>query len=181
MQKNYRFSKNLEGTVLIVGIQIWRYNLIIARTLRSPPPCMGGGGLTPSSFSSCISAKVRWLWIAVKKSPYLALAFSKLVLDDVKVEILLISWHFVVIFWLWPQPPIHWHPHFFGILKVLRWYTSEPSLIYIWYIVLEFWIFKCFYTSRKYNFRLLLVGFLDLTHWNVIEFVWNFEQWCNTT
>ena len=32
-------------------------------------------------------------------------AFSKMVLDDVKVEIFLISWHFLVVFWLRPTCP----------------------------------------------------------------------------
>ena len=37
----------------------------------------------------------------------ISLAFSKMVLDDVKVEILLISLHFLVVVWLHPYPPIH--------------------------------------------------------------------------
>ena len=36
-----------------------------------------------------------------------SLALSELVLDDAKVKILLVSWHFLVIFWLRPHPPIH--------------------------------------------------------------------------
>ena len=48
----------------------------------------------------------------------ISLPFSKLVLDDVKAEILLISWHFLVIFWLRPPPIRSLTPSFFGILKV---------------------------------------------------------------
>ena len=59
MQKNYRFSKKQEGTVLnTVGVQI---------LTRSPPPY---GGLTPL-FLKLHEAKVRWLWMAVKKYPSL--------------------------------------------------------------------------------------------------------------
>ena len=70
---------------------------------------------------------------------------------------------------------------FFGILKVFRWCISGTSFIYVWFAVHKFWNFKCFHTSRKYNFRLLLVGFIDVTHRNVVKFIWNFEQWCNAT
>ena len=77
-------------------------------------------------------------------------------------------------------PPAHsLAPSLFGMLKVFRWYKYSPSFIYVWLIiVLEFWNFKCFHTSRKYSFRLLLGGFLDVTHWNVVKFVLNFDQ-CN--
>ena len=77
-------------------------------------------------------------------------------------------------------PPIHsLTPSCFGKLKVFRWYISGPSFIYAWFVVLEFWNFKCFNTSRKYNFRLLLGGFLEVTHWNMVKLVWNFDQWYN--
>ena len=61
----------------------------------------------------------------------ISLAFSKLVLDDVKVEILLISWHFLVVFWFRPQPTHSLTPSLFGMLKVFRWYKYGPSFIYI--------------------------------------------------
>ena len=81
------FSKNQAGRVLItVGVQVWRYKFILERstpvshpTVNAPPPSSG-----------YVNAKVRWLWMAVKSisiSIYY-LVFSKLVLDDVKVNIL---------------------------------------------------------------------------------------------
>ena len=73
-------------------------------------------------------------------------------------------------------PPTHLlTPSCFGIFNVFRWYISGPSFIYVWFVVLELWKFKCFRTSKKYNFRLLLGSFLDVTHWNVVKFVWNFD------
>ena len=80
-------------------------------------------------------------------------------------------------------PPAHsLTPSLFAMLKVFRWYKYGLSFIYVWlFVVLEFWNFTCFHTSRKYSFRLLLCGFLDVTHWNVVKFVWNFDQWCNAT
>ena len=52
------------------------------------------------------------------------LAFSKLVLN-VKVKFLLISWHFLVVFWLpHPHPPIHWNPRFC--------YIKGIQLVHIW-------------------------------------------------
>ena len=59
----------------------------------------------------------------------------------------------------------------FCIFKVFRWYTSGPSFTYVWFLVLEFLDLKCFHTTRKYNFRLLLSVFLNVTHWNVLKFV----------
>ena len=70
MQKNYRFSKKQEGTVL-----------------KHPP--YGGW-----EFNTSFHKLHQWLRMAVK----ISLAFSKLILD-VKVEFLLISWHFLVVFW----------------------------------------------------------------------------------
>ena len=67
-------------------------------------------------------------------------------------------------------------PSFIGILKVFSRYIYGTSFIYISFEVQMFWSFKCLHTSRKYNFRLLLgMFFLDVTHWNVIKFVWNFN------
>ena len=102
-----------------------------------------------------------------------SLALSELVLDDAKVKILLISLHFLLIVWLCPLPAHSLTSLCFVILKVFRWYTSGPSFIYVWFVVLEFWNFKCFHTSRNYNVRLLRGGFLDVTHWNMVKFVWN--------
>ena len=50
-----------------------------------------------------------------------SLTLSELVLDDAKVEILLILWHFLVVFWLLPPSPKRAHsltPSCFGMLKV---------------------------------------------------------------
>ena len=94
-----------------------------------------------------------WQW----KVP-ITLAFSKLVLN-VKVKFLLISWHFLVVFWLrHPHPPIHWNPRFCyikGIQLVHIWAKFHLCLICS-SPILKFQIFSC---SRRYNFRLLLCGF----------------------
>ena len=47
----------------------------------------------------------------IKKIPTF-IAFFKLLLGHVKVKIKLISWCFLVIFWMRPHPPIDSHPHF---------------------------------------------------------------------
>ena len=61
MQKNYRFSKKQEGTVLItVRVQF--------DSNKKHPPSRE---LTPPPSSSYMNAKVRWLWMVVKKSPSL--------------------------------------------------------------------------------------------------------------
>ena len=118
--------------------------------------------------------RYEWKW----KIP-IPLAFPKLVLK-VKVKFLLISWHFLVAFSLRPpNPPIHWNSHFC--------YTKCIQLVHIWakfhlcltcsYPVLKFQMFSaegtilgCFWAF-----------FLDVTHWNMVKFVWNFDQWCNVT
>ena len=51
---------------------------------------------------------------------FFSLALSELVLDVAKVEILLISCHFLVVFWLRPLPAYSLTPSYFGILKVFR-------------------------------------------------------------
>ena len=145
-----------------------------------PPPTYRGLNPPhppPSPSSSYVNARVRWLWMAVK-IPF-SLALSELVLDDAKFEILLISWHFLVVLWMQSLPAHLLILLCFGILKVFRWHIYGPSFIYVWLVVLEFLNLKCFHTSREYNFRLLLGAFLDVTDWNVVKFVWNFEQWCN--
>ena len=55
-----------------------------------------------------------------EKIPFF-LALSELVLDDAKVEILLISWHFLVDFWLRLPPTF-----------------LLTSFIYVLFVVLEF-------------------------------------------
>ena len=54
--------------------------------------------------------------MTVKKSPF-SLVLSELVLDDAKVEILLIPRHFLVVFWLRPPPAHSLTPSCFGKLK----------------------------------------------------------------
>ena len=109
MQKNYRFSKKQESIVLItVGVQIWRQNLILARSTLH----MGVKAPHPHS-SPHIKTKVRWLRMTVEKNPTL-IAFFKLLLGDVKVDILWIFWTFFGGFLdVPPLPPNHWPPHFF--------------------------------------------------------------------
>ena len=55
------------------------------------------------------------------------------------------------------------HTLIFLEIKVLWWSIYHVSFIYIWLVILEFPYFKCFCTSRKYQFRLLLGVFLDIT------------------
>ena len=40
------------------------------------------------------------------------IAFLKLLLGHVKVKIMLISWYFLVVFWMCLHPLIDWDPHF---------------------------------------------------------------------
>ena len=56
---------------------------------------------------------------------------------------------------------------------------SGPSFIYVSFVVPVFSYFKCFRSRKNYHFRLLLGGFLDVTLWNVLKFVLNFELRCN--
>ena len=89
------------------------------------------------------------------------MAFCKLLLGDVNVEILLISLHFLVIFWMRLPSTHSFIPSFFGIWKLFRRYISGSSFIYVSFVVPEFSNFKCFRSSRKYHFRLLLSFFGD--------------------
>ena len=102
------------------------------------------------------------------------MAFCKLLLGDVNVEILLITWHFLVVFWIRLSSTHSFTLSCFGIEKVFRRYISGPSFIYVSFAVLEFSNFTCFRTSRKYHFRLLLGGFLEVTLWTVVKLVLNF-------
>ena len=54
-----------------------------------------------------------------EKIPF-SLALTELVLDNAKVKIMLVSWHFLVAFWLRPPPAHSLTPSCFGILKVFR-------------------------------------------------------------
>ena len=51
-----------------------------------------------------------------------------------------------------PPPAQSLTPPCVVILKVFRWYISGRSFIYVWFVVLEFWNFKCFHTSRIVEF-----------------------------
>ena len=127
---------------------------------------------------------------------YTFLALSELVLDHAKVKILLISSHFLVVFLVYLicqfiDTLMFWYIKVAQVMQIcvkIQFIISRPRFIYVisgprfiyaWFLVLEFWNFKCFNASRKYNFRLLLDGFLDVTYWNVVKCVWNFNQWCN--
>ena len=70
------------------------------------------------------------------------IAFFKLFLFDLKVEIMLISWHFFMAFCiqppLFPAPPCAPPPSFSCNWKVFRWYITGPSLIYMGHVILEF-------------------------------------------
>ena len=85
----------------------------------------------------------------------------------------------VFCFWLRPPPTRPFiDTLIFVVLKIFSWYISGPSFTYVWFVVLKFQMFSY---SRRYNFRLLLDGFLDVTHWSIVKFIWNFDQWCNGT
>ena len=117
------------------------------------------GRLVPHS-SLCPFLRVKanclgWQW----KNPSF-IAFSKLFLFHVKVEILLNSWHFFMAFLytlhspLKPLPPsLNCHPHFYCQWKVLRWHISGPSFIYKGHVFLEFWYLKCSFSSKKVLFQ----------------------------
>ena len=61
----------------------------------------------------------------------ISLPFSKLVLDDVKVELLLISWHFLVVFLV--APPTHplIDTLIFWYIKGAEWYIFWPSFTFV--------------------------------------------------
>ena len=129
--------------------------------------CKMGVKALPLS-SSYVNARVRWSWMTIKNPLLFSIVWVWVGFRwYAKVKILLIWWQFLVAFWLRPPPTHLLTPSCFGIWKVFRWYISGPSFIYVWFVVLEFWNFKCFHTSRKYDFRLLLGGFLLLKNtWN---------------
>ena len=90
------------------------------------------------------------------------IAFLKMFLGNVKVKILLISWHFLVVFCIRLPPAHSLTPSLLCKWTVLRWCICGPSFIYMWHKNLEFWYFKSSISSRKYHFRLLLGCFLDV-------------------
>ena len=90
------------------------------------------------------------------------IGFCKVLLGNVKVKMLLISWHLLVFLCMCPSPAHPLTPSFFGKRKVLRLYISGPSFIYVWFAVPKFSKSKCFYSSRELNFRLLLGCFFSI-------------------
>ena len=91
------------------------------------------------------------------------IAFCKLLWGDVKVEIFLILYRFLVIFWIRLPPTHSFTPSFFGTWKVFRRYISGRRFIYVSFVAPKFLNFKWFCSSRKYHFRLPLDGFLAIT------------------
>ena len=67
-----------------------------------------------------------------------------------------------MVFWMRPHPPIDWHPNF-SVNKRYWGGTSWPSFIHIWFLVPEFSKFKCFESSRKFDFGVLLGSSLVIT------------------
>ena len=80
---------------------------------------------------------------------------------------------FLLFFWMCLPSTHSFTPSKFGIWKVFRRYISRPSFIYVSFVVPEFSNLKCFRTSRKYLFWLLLGNFLEVTPLNVFKFVLN--------
>ena len=93
---------------------------------------------------------------------------------------MLISWHFLMVFWLRDPTTQFLTPSFWVTWKVLRWYISGPSFMCVWFIVPEFSNFKWFRRSRKYNFRLTLGSFLAITPQNGVRYVSDLDQQCST-
>ena len=86
-------------------------------------------------------------WHDIKKIPTF-IAFFKLFLGDLKWRFCYFHGPFWWFFGYTHHLANHWQPHFFG-KKVLRWYISHVSFTYIWLIVTDFSIGKCFRTCRK--------------------------------
>ena len=93
---------------------------------------------------------------------------------------MLISWHFLMVFWLRDPTTQFLTPSFWVTWKVLRWYISGPSFMCAWFIVPEFSNLKWFRRSRKYNFRLTLGSFLAITPQNGVRYVSDLDQQCST-
>ena len=117
--------------------------------VRQPPPLL-----------SLVHTKVKWFSKTVKK-------FGSLYhfLDCVRC-----------FWWIFACTVYHSSIHTLSFLemKVLRLFICHVSFIYIWLVISEFSYLKCFRTSRKYQYRLLLGGFLSITPRNVVKLVWNF-------
>ena len=103
------------------------------------------------------------------------LVFSKLVLDNVKLKILLISWHFLEFFFVVLPPTHSLTPLFFGIfffyIKVFRWCISGTSFIYVWFAVQKFEISNIFIPAESTILGCFWSVFLDVTHRNVVKFI----------
>ena len=59
-----------------------------------------------------------------------------------------------------PPPPLPAHslpPLYLFKWKMLRWYITGPSFIYMGHVILEFWSFKSSLSSRKYHFSELVL------------------------
>ena len=87
-----------------------------------------------------------------KTNPTL-IAFFKLFLDRAKAEFPLNSWHFLMDFWMPRLPTNSLPPSFWCKWKVLTWYISLPSFIYMWHVILEFWYFNSCLSSKKVLFQ----------------------------
>ena len=70
-------------------------------------------------------------------------------------------------------------PQFLVISKVSLRYIIIISFISIAFVVVKLCVFKCFQSSRKYNFWLLLGGFSSITPPNDVVFVQKFHQGCS--
>ena len=81
---------------------------------------MGG---TPSSSPLFSQYEIQSVKGLINKMPTL-IAFSKVLLGDVKVEILLISYHFLLFDCMRPSLTHSLTPSFFGKQKLLRCYIS---------------------------------------------------------
>ena len=99
-----------------------------------------------------------------KKTPSL-IAFFKLFLFDVKVEIMLISWHFFMALCMHPPlPPPHPHPLTATLIFLLM---KGVEVVHKWTKfqlhgtcnsgVLIFWYFKRSLSSKKYHFSKLVL------------------------
>ena len=116
----------------------------------TPPPTWAADTFP---LSHLITIEVKLLRIRLKKISTF-ITFCEVLLSDVKVEVLLFSWHFFMFLCMCHLPAHLFTTLFFGKQKVLRWYISGPSFIYFWLAVPKFSKLKCFHSSRKLDFRL---------------------------
>ena len=80
-----------------------------------------------------------------------------------------------MVFWMRPQLPLKWYS-VFSKWKVLRWYTYRECFIDIESVVLEFFS-NVFVLEETVILGCFWVFFLARTPQNVVNFVWNFDQW----